>query len=72
MYKVVIVDDEPIIVEGLSRVIKWKYYDCQIVGTAFDGKEGLELIEKEETGYCFYRYCNARYARFADDYIASG
>ena len=53
MYKVVIVDDEPIIVEGLSRVIKWEYYDCQIVGTAFDGKEGLELIEKKKPDIVF-------------------
>lgn len=53
MYKVVIVDDEPIIVEGLSRVIKWEYYDCQIAGTAFDGKEGLELIEKKKPDIVF-------------------
>lgn len=44
MYKVVIIDDEPIIVEGLSKVIKWDEYNCQIAGTAGDGKEGLKLI----------------------------
>ena len=28
MYKVMIVDDEPIIVEGLSRSIAWDKWDC--------------------------------------------
>lgn len=44
MYKVVIVDDEAIIVEGISRVVPWKEYDCQVVGTAGNGQEGLEVI----------------------------
>lgn len=46
MYKVVIIDDEPIIVEGLSRSIPWNKWDCEVVGTAFGGEEGKELIEK--------------------------
>lgn len=46
MFKVVIVDDEPIIVEGLSRVLHWDDYDCQLAGTAHNGREGLELIRK--------------------------
>lgn len=44
MYKVIIVDDEPIIVKGLSRTIPWDKYNCQVTGTACNGKEGLELI----------------------------
>ena len=28
MYKVMIIDDEPIIVEGLSRSVAWEKYDC--------------------------------------------
>lgn len=47
MYKVVLVDDEQIIVQGLMRVIPWEKYNCQVVGTASDGKEGLALIRKE-------------------------
>ena len=53
MYKVVIVDDEPIIVEGLSRVIKWQQYGCALVGTASSGAEGLELIRKENPDIIF-------------------
>lgn len=46
MYKVIIIDDEPIIVEGLTRSIKWAQYDCQVVGKAYSGEEGLSLCEK--------------------------
>lgn len=46
MYKVVIIDDEPIIVRGLSETIPWQKYGCQVAGTAMDGQEGLELIRK--------------------------
>ncbi|MDO4322304.1 MAG: response regulator [Lachnospiraceae bacterium] len=53
MYKVVIIDDEPIIVTGLTRLVPWKKYDCTVVGTAFDGQEGLELIRKERPDIVF-------------------
>ncbi|MDD3403553.1 MAG: response regulator [Hespellia sp.] len=46
MYKVVIIDDEAIIVEGLSRVIKWEEYGCTLAGTAYDGAEGLQVINE--------------------------
>lgn len=45
MYKVVIIDDEPVIVQGLTRSIKWEQYECEVAGTASSGQEGLELIE---------------------------
>lgn len=44
MYKVVIIDDEPIIVEGLSRSVKWQDFKCEVAGTAYSGEEGLMLI----------------------------
>ena len=53
MYKVVIIDDEPIIVEGLSRVIKWDEYGCRLAGTAENGKEGLTLIRKVKPDIVF-------------------
>lgn len=53
MFKVVIIDDEPIIVEGLSRVVKWEKYDCEIVGIAYDGNEGMELIEEQNPDIVF-------------------
>ena len=46
MYRVVLIDDESIIVEGLRRVIKWADYGCEVVGTAGDAAEGAELIRR--------------------------
>ena len=36
MYKVVIIDDEPIIVEGLSRLLPLEQYHCRIAATDHD------------------------------------
>lgn len=46
MYRVVLVDDEAIILEGLRRVVKWAEYRCQVVGTASDAVQGRELIRR--------------------------
>jgi two-component system response regulator YesN len=48
MYKVVIIDDEPIIVRGLKKAVKWEDLACLVVGTAGDGVEGLEVIRREK------------------------
>jgi len=48
MYKVVIIDDEPLIVQGLSKSIPWNKWDCQVVGCAHDGAEGMEVIRREK------------------------
>lgn len=53
MYKVVIIDDEPIIVEGLKKIVPWVDYNCTVIGWAFDGNKGLELIRKEEPDIVF-------------------
>ena len=47
MFKVIIVDDEPIIVEGLSKIIAWEQWDCEVVGVAYNGMEGLSIIEEK-------------------------
>lgn len=44
MYKVVIIDDEPIILEGLQRGIAWEKWNCEVVGIARDGEEGQKKI----------------------------
>ena len=46
MYRVIIVDDEPIIVEGLQKGIDWENWNCEIVGTAGNGMEGLQLVRE--------------------------
>lgn len=46
MYRVIIVDDEPMIAEGLSRVIDWEKLNCTVVALAEDGKTGADAIRK--------------------------
>lgn len=46
MHRVMLIDDEKIIVEGLRRVIRWDDYGCQVVGTACDAEEGARLIRE--------------------------
>lgn len=46
MYKVAIIDDEPLIVEGLSKTMAWEKWNCQVAGTAGDGKAGMDLIRE--------------------------
>ena len=53
MYRVVLIDDEAVILEGLKRVVKWENYDCQVVGTAFDAKSGNDLIRQEKPDILF-------------------
>lgn len=57
MYKVMLVDDEPIIVEGLSRGIVWEKWNCQISATAHDGLEGKKLIEETKPDIIFMDIC---------------
>ena len=53
MYRVVIVDDEPIIVEGISRLVPWKKYECSVCACAYSGKEGLEVVRREKPDMIF-------------------
>lgn len=48
IYKVVIIDDEPIIVEGISRMIPWDRYNSKVVAKAHDGMEGSSLIRQHK------------------------
>ncbi len=44
MYRVILVDDERLIIRGLSSVVPWGEMGCEIAGVAYDGRTGLELI----------------------------
>ena len=45
-YRVVIIDDEKIIREGLQKVIKWEDFRCEVAGTASDARSGTALIRE--------------------------
>lgn len=44
MYKLVIVDDEPSVVNGLRQYVDWSAYGIELAGSADDGDTGLALI----------------------------
>lgn len=45
MIRVLIVDDEYIMRQGLKYMINWEQEGCEIVGEATNGKEALKMIE---------------------------
>lgn len=53
MNKVVIVDDESIIVEGLCKTLPWEQWNCKVVATASDGEEGRKIIEQYQPDLVF-------------------
>ncbi|HVI40273.1 MAG TPA: response regulator, partial [Anaerovoracaceae bacterium] len=46
MYKVMLVDDEEIVIEGLKKKIDWEGLQLEIAGVAQDGLEALKMIEE--------------------------
>lgn len=46
MYKVLIIDDEVFIREGMKQIIPWKELGCEFIGEAQNGEEGVEKIVK--------------------------
>jgi len=46
MFKVMIIDDEPIIRKGIKSILNWKKFGCEICAEASDGEEGKILIER--------------------------
>ncbi|WP_168123884.1 response regulator transcription factor [Paenibacillus sp. HB172176] len=48
MYKVLLVDDERIILEGISAIVAWERYGAELAGTARNGIEALSFIESQQ------------------------
>jgi two-component system response regulator YesN len=44
MIKILIVDDEPIVREGLKTIINWETFGYKIIGEGVDGIDGLDKI----------------------------
>lgn len=48
MYKLMIVDDEQIEREGMAEFIPWEKYDIELSGTAWNGLDAFEQIQKNQ------------------------
>ncbi len=46
MYKVMLVDDEKIILDGISQMIDWASLETQLVGTASNGVDAFEKVKE--------------------------
>ena len=46
MLNVLLADDEPMILKGLTRIIDWEAEGCQIVAAVKNGREALEQIKE--------------------------
>lgn len=46
MLRVVLIDDEPLVIEGLMEMIDWQDFGFKVTGVANDGISGLELIKE--------------------------
>lgn len=61
MLKVLLVDDEPFIVQGLSALIDWEKEGFEIVGTAGNGSEAVEFLKSNPVDLILAGYQNAGY-----------
>ncbi len=48
MLRVLLVDDEPFIVQGMTVLVDWEAEGFEIVATASDGKEALEYLKENK------------------------
>ncbi|MBP3952851.1 response regulator transcription factor [Bacillus suaedae] len=46
MWRVVIVDDDHKVLRGMKKVIPWSELNCQWVGEAHNGQEGMDVIKQ--------------------------
>lgn len=53
MYKVVLIDDESIITEGLQKVVDWAAHNCQVVALAQDAASGAQAIRQHRPDILF-------------------
>ncbi|MCI8517080.1 MAG: response regulator [Hungatella sp.] len=44
MYRVILIDDEPLILAGIASLICWEDHECAIVGEATNGHTAIDLI----------------------------
>ncbi len=45
-YRILIIDDEPVVREGISETIDWHAHGFELVGACRDGREGLQAVEE--------------------------
>ena len=44
MYKIMLVDDDPIVLVQLKKMIQWETLNCEMVAEASDGKQAIQYV----------------------------
>lgn len=60
MYKILIADDEPMVIHGLCRQIDWESYDLELAGTAETGESALAILKQKTIDILFTDICMPR------------
>ncbi len=47
-FKVLIVDDEPIVRQGMATIVDWERFNCEVVGEAINGQDALAQFDHLE------------------------
>lgn len=45
MFKLLIVDDEPLVQVGVKSMLSWEDYEIEVIGSASNGRQALDIIE---------------------------
>ncbi|GHV19568.1 putative response regulatory protein [Clostridia bacterium] len=53
MYKVVLVDDEETILNGLKTVVEWAKYGCEVVACEISGQAGIDAVRAHSADLLF-------------------
>lgn len=60
MLRVLLVDDEPFILQGIKMLIDWEQEGFEIAGMAANGKEAIAFLGTRRSRFNYCRYSNAR------------
>ncbi len=82
MYKLLIVDDEPLVQVGIKSMLNWSDYDIEVIATAVNGQIALNLIEEYKPeiiitdikmpvmdGLELIRRCRDKYGNDSQDFV---
>ncbi|MFR6581308.1 MAG: response regulator [Ruminococcus sp.] len=65
--KILIVEDEVLVRCGLRSMVNWEKLGLDVIGDASNGKEALEIYEKEKPDIVMTDIKNAGYGRTGTD-----